>query len=93
MTIPPTPSIVCEYDTLTLPHLLSELDKMMQALLPGGRLRLVTDQPDTLSAIPAWCQANGNQIVWQTEQRSLFRNGMTQVCIAEYVFDIERGEG
>jgi TusA-related sulfurtransferase len=90
---PESPPIVCENSGLELPHLLKELQKMAQALLPGDRLRLVTDQPDTLPAILAWCQASGNKIIQQTEQRSLMGNGMSQVCITEYIFDIERGEG
>jgi TusA-related sulfurtransferase len=93
MALPPeTPPIVCEYGILDMPHLLNEVQKMARALLPGCRLRLVSEQPDSLLTIPAWCQASGNKVVWQTEQRSLRGNGVSRVCMAEYVFDIERSK-
>jgi len=92
---PEAPPIVCEYGVLELPHLLSELQKMARALLPGGRLRLVSEQPDSWSAIPAWCQATGHKLVWQSKRRSWLTRARpfwdSHGCVDEYVFDIERG--
>jgi len=94
---PESPPIVCEYGSLELPSLLSELQKMARALLPGGRLRLVSELPDAWVAIPAWCQATGYTLAWQSKRRSWLERTRpfwgSHGCADEYVFDIERSEG
>ena len=82
------PTIICEYGRLDLPTLMTELPKMMRGLLPGGVLRLESEEPDALWAVPAWCRETGNKVLLQSEYMSYYaRIG----CIKTYMFDIERG--
>ncbi len=81
------PTIILEYGQVELARLLNELHIMMQALLPGGILRLVSEQVDSVWAIPAWCRKTGNKVIRHNEIRSCGR----EVSIVEYSFDIKRG--
>lgn len=89
MSDAPTPTIFCEYGRIELPKVLSELELLMKGLLPGGVLRLSTEQPDAVDAVPTWCRATGNRIIG----RDVILNKMlVGPCVVEYFFDIERGD-
>lgn len=83
-----TPTIFCEYGQIELPKVLSELELLMKGLLPGGVLRLSTEQRDVVDAVPGWCRATGNKVLEQTEAVNCGLGG----CTIEYIFDIERGD-
>jgi len=82
----PEPTIVCDYWQTELPKVFSDIALLMQGLMLGGVLRLGTEWPDAMWAVPKWCLATGNRVI-----------GSSQMCIyplgLEYIFDIERGSG
>ena len=88
---PEPPPLVCEYGPVSLVYVLREVQQMIKALLPDGRLQIVSQQPGSLETIPAWCQATGHTVVWQSTRRSWLMLE-SPGGVDEDVFDVERGE-
>jgi hypothetical protein len=76
--------IVCRYAAYPSSVVLADVAKLVEAVPATDSVRIITELPEVLDALRAWCNATGATIVSEYENRVLTVGG----CIAEYEVDL-----
>ena len=82
MTVKPT--VVCRYATYPGNVVLADAAKLVEAVPAMDSVRIITELPEVLDAIRAWCAATGTVILREDESQVLTVGG----CIVEYKVDL-----
>ncbi len=80
------PKVTCRYATRASNIVLADVATLVEAVPAGETLRVVTELPEVVEAVRAWCAETGTAIVHEDETRILTMGG----CITEYALDLQR---
>ncbi len=80
------PKVICRYATLASSVVLADVATFLEAVPATDTVRIVTELPEVLDALRAWCADADAAIVREDESCVLTIGG----CITEYAVDLQR---
>src|SRR5258706_16459435 len=82
------PKVICRYATLASSVVLADVATFLEAVPATDTVRIVTELPEVLDALRAWCaDADADAAIVREDESCVLTIGG---CITEYAVDLQR---